>query len=154
MPDKTAIIFCAFTVLLWGFWGFFGKLALDRGMLPLPVLGIESVTSVICVIAVLAVARGGVLGGGLGSVSYAHFNIFGVLSGVSLAIGLLFYYFALDRGSTSMTVGLTSTYPIVATMLSVVFLKERLAAAQWVGLVLIIAGIFLLVGRAKVTGHE
>lgn len=139
------LVYCLSTVILWGFWGFFGKLALERGMAPLPVLAIESVTSAICVGLVLAAVRVG----DCNPAGIASWNMFGVLSGVSLALGLLFYYFALQRGQVALVVAVTSTYPVVATLLSAVFLKERLLPIHWVGLILIVVGVMLLVGGAN-----
>jgi bacterial/archaeal transporter family protein len=71
-------------------------------------------------------------------------NAFGVLSGAALAIGLLFYYLALERGQVSIVVPLTATYPIVSVLLGVAILGERPSLSQMFGIVLTIVGIVLL----------
>ena len=70
-------------------------------------------------------------------------NAFGLLPGAVLAIGLLFYYLALERGQVAIVVPLTATYPIVSVLLGVVILRERPSYSQLCGVVLTIVGIAL-----------
>jgi transporter family protein len=71
-------------------------------------------------------------------------NVYGLLSGAALALGVLFYYFALAGGRVSIIVRLTATYPVVAALLGVAILGERPSLAQWIGIILIIMGAVLL----------
>ncbi|MEQ9349589.1 MAG: EamA family transporter, partial [Alphaproteobacteria bacterium] len=101
----------------------------------------------------LALTAWFLVGGHLGAGSFgpgaapwrASFNVWGVLSGLGLALGLLLFYLALELGKAAVIVPLTALYPVVAVLLSVLFLGERLTWVQWSGLVLALAGILLLV---------
>lgn len=127
------------TILMWGLWGFFGKMAMDKGASPLAIFLTE--VSISFVFAAAIVLRG------LNSPSanwVKGLNVYGFLSGAGLAIGLICYYFALNRADASVIVPLTALYPAVSVALCYVILGERLNGMQWLGLVLAIAGAFLL----------
>lgn len=80
------------------------------------------------------------------------FNAFGLLSGAVLALGLLFYYLALEESRVAMVVPLTATYPVVSALLGYALLGERPSPLQWVGIILVVAGAALLLsGPMKVT---
>jgi len=138
--DNRAIFFSSLTIGLWGLWGFFGKLALERKMAPTTIFLIEAViTTALSVPTFLLLL-------------YWHrsqplalaFNLYGLLSGAALAVGVLFYYFALAEGRVSIIVPLTATYPVVAALLGVIILGERPSLAQWIGIILIIVGAVML----------
>ena len=142
--DFRLLSLTALTVLMWGFWGFFGKLALERRMSPLTVFVAEIIVSALCAVPVLFVARRAQAG----AQAYAPWNVFGLLSGTGLALGLLFYYFALEKAEASVIVPLTSVYPVVSVLLSYFLLGERLRPAQWVGVALVVLGVVLLLSGA------
>ena len=71
-------------------------------------------------------------------------NVYGVLAGAALAVGVFFYYFALAEGRISIIVPLTATNPVVSALLGYMLLGERPTLAQWAGITLIIAGALLL----------
>jgi len=125
---------------MWGLWGFFGKLALERKMAPMNLFAAEIAISLLCLVPVFVwLWNRKELRLDAGS-----WNVFGLFSGGALAVGLLAYYFALDRGQAGVIVPLTSVYPVVTVFLSMVFLRERLGAQQWVAVGLIILGVVLL----------
>ena len=139
--DFRLLSLMALTILMWGFWGFFGKLALERRMSPLTVFLAEILMSVaLAVPLLLLLLRRGPEGGP----AYAPWNVFGLLSGAGLALGLLFYYFALEKAEASVIVPVTSVYPVVSVLLSYFALGERLRLAQWAGVVLVVLGVALL----------
>lgn len=125
---------------MWGFWGFFGKLALDRKMSPVTIfLGEILISAIIAVPVLLIFLRN--------QHSDAHplsWNVFGLASGAGLALGLLFYYLALNKGQVSLVVPLTATYPVVSVLLGYAILGERPSVAQWIGVVMVIVGVLLL----------
>jgi transporter family protein len=75
---------------------------------------------------------------------HASWNIFGLISGAGLALGLLFYYMALEKGEVSIVVPLTAIYPIVSVLLGCIILKEKPSTLQWIGVFLVVAGAVLL----------
>lgn len=109
-------------------------------MPPLSLFFVEVISSLFCAIVVILILfqQGG-----------SHpwnetWSKFGLFSGSALAIGLLFYYLALDKGQAIIVIPLTAIYPAVAILLSFALLGERPSLAQWLGIVFIIAGVVLL----------
>lgn len=138
--DFRLLSLTALTILMWGLWGFFGKLALERRMSPLTVFLAEIMVSALFAVPLLLLLRRGQAG----AQEYAPWNVFGVLSGAGLALGLLFYYFALEKAEASVIVPLTSVYPVVSVLLGYFVLGERLRPAQWLGVALVVLGVVLL----------
>ena len=141
------LIFSLLTILMWGLWGFFGKLALEKRMPPTTVFLAETVVSALIAIFLLfaIVQRQD------GQPIYSTINVYGILSGVALAVGLLFYYFALEGAKVTVIVPLTATYPVVAVLLAFVLLRERPQPLQWVGVILVVAGVALLLSGPSKT---
>ncbi len=135
---------------MWGLWGFFGKLVLQKGMAPTTIFLAEVITSAACTVPILVVL--------FRSQSLSQFhtssNVFGVLSGAGLAHGLLCYYFALEKTQASILVPLTAMYPVVSVLLSYAVLHERLRILQWVGVVLVVVGAMLLLSTATTDTPE
>lgn len=138
--DYFVILSSGITILMWGLWGFFGKVAINKNMPPIAIFLAEIVICLLFGVAILVF-------------SYrtkdflswrTSWNLFGFLSGTGLAIGLVFYYFALQRGNATLVVPLTAVYPAVTVILSYVILGERPTPAQWIGLLLVLIGVFLL----------
>ena len=70
-----------------------------------------------------------------------YFVISGFLAG---GLGVFTYFKALQMGPTSKIVPLAAIYPLVTAILSVMYLNETLTIARASGIVLIIAGIYLV----------
>jgi bacterial/archaeal transporter family protein len=138
--NMTVIIYAGFTILMWGLWGFFGKMALERNMPPVSVFLAEVLISLF--VAAFFVRRAFIP-------PQAKWSMFGLFSGAGLAIGLVFYYLALEHAQANMIVPLTSLYPAVTVVLSYIFLHERLSPLQWVGLVLLLVGAYLLLSSGR-----
>ena len=146
--DHRVLALSLTTVVMWGLWGFFGKMALDRKMAPAAVFLVEILVSAALAVplSLLLVYRQ--------DARPAAVNLFGVLSGAALALGLLFYYLALEGGQVSVVVPLTATYPVVAALLGVGVLGERPSASQWLGVALVIAGVILLLSGPVKAGSR
>jgi transporter family protein len=136
----TVVIYAGLTILMWGLWGFFGKMALERDMAPVSVFLAEVLISLF--VAAFFVRRALIP-------PQAKWSMFGLFSGAGLAIGLVFYYLALEHAQANMIVPLTSLYPAVTVVLSYLFLHERLSPLQWVGLVLLLVGAYLLLSSGR-----
>jgi len=143
---NNVFVYSALAIILWGVWGFFGKLALDRQMEPATLFLAEVMISFVCALPLLIMI--------LQKKGFfrqpVSWNVFGLVSGASLALGLLFYYLALQKGQVSVVVPLTATYPIVSVLLSYAVLNEKPSLSQWIGIILVVAGgSLLLSGPAK-----
>lgn len=136
--DSRAIFFSGLTIALWGLWGFCGKIALERRMAPPTIFLIETLMTISLSIPMFLIV------GFWQKAQVLSFNVYGVLSGAALAVGVFFYYFALSEGRVSVIVPLTATYPVVSALLGYALLGERPSLAQWAGITLIITGAFLL----------
>ena len=70
---------------MWGLWGFFGKLALQKGMAPTTMFLAEVITSAACAVPLVVVlVRNHSL-----SQFHTSWNVSGMVSGAGLALGLL-----------------------------------------------------------------
>mgnify|MGYP001036303550 CR=1 FL=1 len=70
-----------------------------------------------------------------------------VIGGLALllnVLGAFAYTYALEGGSASLVVPVTSAYPIATALLAVAFLKERVTWPQAVALVVVVAGLVMI----------
>jgi bacterial/archaeal transporter family protein len=150
--DYRLLLLAGLTILLWGFWGFFGKLALEKNMAPTSVFLAEVLTSAVCAVPVLLILWRKPEAASLDT----SWNVFGLASGAGLALGLFCYYFALEKSQASILVPLTAIYPAVSVLLSYALLQERPNVAQWVGVVFVIVGAILLLSgpTANISSEE
>lgn len=73
-----------------------------------------------------------------------HSLIFIVLSGLAAGLSWLCYYKALQVGTVSLVASIDKLSLVIGVGLSVLFLGEKLTHLQWVGVVLISLGTFLI----------
>jgi transporter family protein len=65
----------------------------------------------------------------------------GVAAGLANGLGSWFLFRSLERGAkASVAIPLTALYPLVTIALATTLLSERLAARQWLGIALAVAG--------------
>lgn len=72
----------------------------------------------------------------------------GVLIGVMMALGSIFFVLSLNKLSASVASVLAATYVAVVIVLSWLFLKEGFDAIKTLGIVLTFAGALLLIYRS------
>ena len=70
--------------------------------------------------------------------------VFLVLSGIATGLSWMCYYRALQLGPASLISPIDKLSMVVAIVLSIVFLGERLTPGQWVGVGLMVAGAVLV----------
>ena len=130
------LLFTLIAMLLWGFWGFFSKLA---------------TASIRDVDAAVYQAVGSALVAGIAAF-LVRFQpqgkpsgiLYAVLSGVSAALATFFFFSAITRGRSVVVVSLTALYPLVTLALSVLFLHEVVTLKQLLGIGLALGAIVLL----------
>jgi transporter family protein len=128
----------AATIVSWGTWGVFSKLAVERIDQQVLVWG-----SLIVVPAIFLVYLGA--SGQLAPLEINGAGIaFAMLGGVGAALGTVCFYLLLARERASLAVPLTSLYPGLTVVLSVLFLKEHLTGAHVVGVLLALAAVAFL----------
>lgn len=130
------LAFAVLAFLLWGFWGFFPKLA-SRYM------GARSLV-IYEALGILLVALPILLFMGFRVEYHPVGTVFGLLVGVTAALGSLFFFLALRKGLVSVVAPFTALYPLVTVLLAVFILKEPLTMQQGVGIFLALVSVLLL----------
>jgi transporter family protein len=128
----------AATVVAWGTWGVFSKLAIDRIDQQVMVWG-----SLIVVPAIILMYLGA--SGHLVPLEMHAAGItYAALGGVGAALGTVCFYLLLARERASLAVPMTSLYPALTVILSVLFLKEQLNGVHILGIFFAVAAVALL----------
>jgi transporter family protein len=142
----SALLLISITIIVWGVAAVMDKLALKQGD-PLLGLTIRAITVLVMLLAFI-IANGKIRA--LISLvqndtrSTLFFMLSGLLAGF---VGMLTYYGALRLAPVSQVVPVTSAYPLVVALLSVLFLGEQLSFLRLLGIILIISGVYLIQGK-------
>ncbi|MBI4949626.1 MAG: EamA family transporter [Deltaproteobacteria bacterium] len=136
-----SFMFAALTALIWGFAPAFEKLGLD-GKID-PYLGVVIRSIPVAVIAFVGLA---VMGRTASIATVDLKSALLVAAGGLIAglLGQLAFYSALKYGEASVAVPVAATYPLVALVVSVVFLGESFTVQKLVGIGLVVGGVVLL----------
>lgn len=127
-------------MVFWGIAPIFGKLGLG-GIQPLAALTIRSL--IISAILVITVSVSGQWGNVTGVT--AKDAIFIAFEGICAALlGHLAYYYALKFGEVGHVSPIVAAFPLVALLLGIVFLGEKVTVYKVAAAVLIVSGIVLL----------
>jgi bacterial/archaeal transporter family protein len=129
-------LYAALTIVTWGLWGVFSKLAANYTK-PRQALLFQTV-GVLAFAAVVLVLENFKIEWNLAGFSWA------ALGGFFAFIGFLTFFAALDKGETSTVVTLSALYPVVTILISIAFLHEKLTHRQGIGIVLALIASALL----------
>ena len=130
------LIYALISLVLYGFWGFFPKLAV-RDVDPMSALLYEIIGA--CFIGLIVLISIGT------DLQFTRAGFwFAFLTGVSGMVGTLFFFKAAKYGPISVVVSLTALYPLIAIILAVIFLKEPITLRQFFGMGLALIAIFLM----------
>lgn len=134
---NAANTFIFLTIILWGFWGFFSKLGVQR-------IGLQS--SFWGAIAFVLIIVGGLFLSHQMTPLKMNFQgiAFGLLAGAFSAAGALLFYLLLSKNPPGFVVAVTALYPLVTLLLSVLFFKEPLSITKVIGFVLGLSALYLL----------
>ncbi len=135
---KPWLLYALFTVLAWGVWGVCSKLASNHTR-PRQTLLFQAV---------------GVVGFALVVFTVEHFRVewspagFGwsFAAGFVNFIGFLAFFAAVEKGKVSTVISLSSLYPVVTIMLSLIFLHERVSRREGLGIAFALLAGWLLAG--------
>ena len=126
------------TIVAWGTWGVFSKLAIER--IDQQVMVWSSLIVVPAIILIYLVASGELTP----LTMHAPGITFAALGGVGAALGTVCFYLLLARERASVAVSMTSLYPALTVILSVLFLKEHLNGVHVLGIFFALAAVVLL----------
>ena len=137
-------ILCA---MAWGIQAVFLKIA----MRDIPIYGTILITLVInCLIVIGLIALASEKGFSefrhLPGSTYLFFMMAGVLN---YFIGRRFYYSSFRFIGVARATAISATYPILSVGFAILCLTEKLALRQYFGVVLTLAGVYLLILRGK-----
>jgi len=119
------LIFSLITLILYGLWGFFPKVA-TQYLEPKQIIFYEFI-GIASVVAVLFFSQHGKL------TYHPKGFLFSLLTGISGLVGTLFFLYALKSGKASVVILMTSLYPIISITLAYLFLKEPMTTKQIIG---------------------
>jgi bacterial/archaeal transporter family protein len=125
-----------FTIVVWGLWGLFSKLAVDAAK-PKFVLLFQSAGIFLFSIAAISMMKFSIPWSPRGFT-------YGVLAGLAAFAGYFTFFSALERGKASVIVPLAAMGPVSTAVLAIVFLRERPTLQQSIGIVLAILACIVI----------
>ncbi len=138
MFQSSWFVYSIITSILWGAWGFLGKLA-SRSMSAQTLLFLSTIGWVITLPVIYYLFKHNF------KIALNHPDFYwAILSGVLGSLGSAFFYFALAKGEASRVVAITAAYPLITAILAVGFLNEQITVNKFVGLFLAILGVIFL----------
>ena len=135
---KPWVIYSLLTLLCWGLWGVFSKLASNYSR-PRQTLLFQAVGVVAFALMVLVMER----------FQIQHTPVgFGwsVAAGFINFVGFLFFFAAIEKCKVSTIIGLSSLYPVVTIALSILLLHEKISPREGLGIALALVAGWLLAG--------
>ncbi|CAE7037763.1 unnamed protein product [Symbiodinium natans] len=135
------------SLILYGFWGFLGKLAMVRGLSGAQEAGLEKLGFFLTLPLVLKPSSGDPNPGHLGSgiMSRPKFAILSaLLSGVTSALANMCYTRAMMHGNAGAVSAITASYPPVTLLLCSVFMKEKASTRKLLGSFFTLLGAYLI----------
>jgi len=131
------LLYSIITLISWGLWAFFLKLASDR--LKWFEVYILSSFSTLIMSSYLVFKHKKIL-----SESFTG-NIMALLGGLFGVVGYIFMIRALNSGgSASVVIVLTSLYPLITTILSFIFIGEMITVKKLLGIFFALVALYLL----------
>ena len=128
------------TAVFWGLAPVFDKLGLGKAT-PLAALSIRTITVVIGLGIFLLASGGWRELHTLDTRSTVYLMLGGLAAGF---IGQLVYYHALKLGEVVRVVPLAATYPLIAALLAIIFIKEPFTPGKIIGVILIVLGVLAI----------
>lgn len=133
---KDWILFSLLSLLFWGLWAFFPRLAVGyiqpRSMIVYQVIGQVIVVAIFLLLTSWKIEF------------HPAGALYAGLTGAFGTIGFYFYSLALQRGSASVVTALTSLYPMIAVILFFLLFREMISAKQGVGIAMALGAVVLL----------
>jgi transporter family protein len=138
--DSIALFGCAMAIIFWGAASIFDKLAV-KGIDPFSAVLVRMffVTAAVLVFCAATGRIRPILE--FAPRTYLYLMGSGLAGGL---IGQLGYFVAIKHAPVTQVVPITATYPVVAFVLAVLFLREQPTLPKAAGLLLVVCGLLLL----------
>ena len=135
---KPWLFYSLMTILCWGLWGVFSKLASNysrpRQTLLFQAVGVLAFALVVLFIEQFQVQK---TAAGFGWSAAAGFINF---------VGFLAFFAAVQKGKVSTVISLSSLYPVITIALSVLLLHEKITKREGLGIAFALTAGWLLAG--------
>ncbi|MBI4150475.1 EamA family transporter [Candidatus Woesearchaeota archaeon] len=129
------LMYSILALIVFGFWGFFPKLA-GNYISPKSVMLYEVLGAIIIGMGVLFLVN-------FKPETHPYGILFGILTGIAATLGSLFYIFAVRYKQVSIVVTMTALYPVITILLAFLFLNESITIRQGIGMVFALIAIVL-----------
>jgi transporter family protein len=123
-------------LVIFGFWGFFPKLAVSY-IDPRSAVIYQTLGGVLIGLLVLFSLK-------LHPAFHPRGALFAFLTGMAGVAGTLCFFAAAERGKISLVVSITALYPLITILLAALFLREPLTLKHLAGMGFAIVAILLL----------
>lgn len=133
---ETWLIATILALIIYGFWGFFPKIAVTY-ISPQSALIYEVAGATLIGLLTLYLV-------GFRPDTHPKGVIFAILTGVAGMLGTLLYFVAASKGKISVVVSMTALYPLITILLAAVFLREPITIKQIFGMFFALVAIVLL----------
>lgn len=130
------LIYALICSLLYGFWGFLGKLA-TQSLNYKTAFVYEAIGATLTTIFIIASSKNLNFEGNIAGI------VFALLVGVCATVASLIFFKAIESGPVVSVISITSLYPLITVFLSYFFLKEPITITQIIALVLAIVAVIL-----------
>lgn len=134
---KEWVLYSGMALLVWGFWGFLPKMAVNC-LEPKTAFIFEVMGGVVTGITAFLILRPELGGAQMRGIIPA------VLTGMTGYLGLLCFMYAIRTCRISIVAPLTALYPVVTLLLAVIFLREKITMVQFAGIVLAVISVVLI----------
>lgn len=134
------ILFALIAAFFWGAAPVFEKIGLKEID---PIIGVAIRSFVVTLIMVIYLASRGRIWE-FSRLSYSSIAYIAMGAIFASLLGQFFYYQGLKYGEATKIVPVASVYPLIALMLAILMLGEKLTLNRLVGTILIIAGVALI----------
>jgi len=135
---KPWLLYSLMTLLCWGLWGVFSKLASNysrpRQTLIFQAVGVIAFALVVLFIEQFQIQK-----------TAAGFG-WSVAAGFINFVGFLAFFAAVQKGKVSTVISLSSLYPVVTILLSILLLHEKITKREGLGIAFALAAGWLLAG--------
>ena len=139
--QSKAFLFALITSFFWGLAPIFSKIGLVK---PDPTVALAFRSLVISVILLFWAIVTGHLGS-IYSLAISKSGIFIAAEGICASLlGHLAYYYAIKYGDVSKLVPVTASFPLIAMVLAILLLSEKLTPSKAIGAIFIVAGVVII----------
>jgi len=140
--DKRSLFFAILAFVLWGLWSLTSKMAIDK-VGPGNIFGFYIISSLTAPVAYAWLRRVRPIDS-IKAKPRPSAWAFGAVGLALNVIGAWAFSFALETGSASLVVPISSAYPLVTIVLAVMLLREKIDLVHMTALAGVVAGLVLL----------